>query len=132
MECTAGRGVNFQSHKRHQTIQTKVNLLSAFITPPPEKAAFFSQPWPGFGSSRKLLQGFPGGASGKEHFCQSRRLSDEGPSLGSGRSPEGGHGNSLQYSCLDSPMDGEAWKSIGSQSVRHNGSDGSIENFCSN
>ena len=27
-------------------------------------------------------------------------------------------------------MDGEAWKSIGSQSVRHSGSDGSIENFC--
>ena len=54
MECTAGRGVNFQTHKRHQMIQTKVNLLSAFITPPPEKAFFLSQPRPGFGSSRKL------------------------------------------------------------------------------
>ena len=28
---------------------------------------------------------------------------------GSGRSPGGGHGNPLQYSCLENPMDGEAW-----------------------
>ena len=26
-----------------------------------------------------------------------------------GRSPEGVHGNSLQYSCLENPMDKEAW-----------------------
>ena len=29
---------------------------------------------------------------------------------GSGRSPEGGHGNILQYSCLENPMDREAWR----------------------
>jgi len=29
---------------------------------------------------------------------------------GSGRSPGGGHGNSLQYSCLENPMDGGAWQ----------------------
>ena len=28
---------------------------------------------------------------------------------GSGRSPEGGHGNPLQYSCLENPMDRGAW-----------------------
>ena len=28
---------------------------------------------------------------------------------GSGISPEGGHGNPLQYSCLENPMDGGAW-----------------------
>ena len=27
-----------------------------------------------------------------------------------GRSPGGGHGNPLQYSCLKSPMDREAWQ----------------------
>ena len=27
-----------------------------------------------------------------------------------GRSPGGGHGNPLQYSCLENPMDREAWK----------------------
>ena len=32
--------------------------------------------------------------------------------LGSGRSPGGGHGNPLQYSCLENPMDmeGRAWQ----------------------
>ena len=28
---------------------------------------------------------------------------------GSGRSPGGGYGNPLQYSCLENPMDREAW-----------------------
>ena len=29
---------------------------------------------------------------------------------GSGRSPGGGHGNPLQYSCLENPMNREAWQ----------------------
>ena len=29
---------------------------------------------------------------------------------GSGRSPGGGHGNLLQYSCLENPMDKGAWQ----------------------
>ena len=29
---------------------------------------------------------------------------------GSGRSPGEGNGNSLQYSCLENPMDGGAWQ----------------------
>ena len=28
---------------------------------------------------------------------------------GSGRSPGGGHGNSLEYSCLENPVDRRAW-----------------------
>ena len=28
---------------------------------------------------------------------------------GMGRSPGGGHGNPLQYSCLENPMEGGAW-----------------------
>ena len=39
--------------------------------------------------------GFPGGTSGKEPACQSRRHRDKGSILGSGRSPGGGHGNPL-------------------------------------
>ena len=31
---------------------------------------------------------------------------------GSRRSPEGGNGNSLQYSCLENPMDRGAWRAI--------------------
>ena len=34
---------------------------------------------------------------------------DVGSIPGSGRSPGGGHGNSLQYSCLENPMDRGAW-----------------------
>ena len=39
-----------------------------------------------------------------------------------GRSPGGGHGNSLQYSCLENPMDRGAWRAtaIGSQRGGHN------------
>ena len=34
---------------------------------------------------------------------------DMGSIPGSGRSPGGGYGNPLQYSCLENPMDGGAW-----------------------
>ena len=38
---------------------------------------------------------------------------------GLGRSPGGGHGNPLQYSCLENPMDRGAWwaQFVGSQRV---------------
>ena len=36
-------------------------------------------------------------------------IRDMGSILGSGRSPGGGHGNPLQYSCLENPMDRGAW-----------------------
>ena len=34
---------------------------------------------------------------------------DAGSMPGLGRSPGGGHGNPLQYSCLENPMDRGAW-----------------------
>ena len=39
--------------------------------------------------------------------------------LGSGRSPEGGNGNPLQYSCLENPMENGRLQSIGSKRVEH-------------
>ena len=38
-----------------------------------------------------------------------------------GRSPGAGHGNPLQYSCLENPMDRGAWwvTAVGLQRVRH-------------
>ena len=41
---------------------------------------------------------------------------------GSGRSPGGGHGNPLQYSCLENPMEEEpgGLQSMGPQRVGHN------------
>ena len=35
---------------------------------------------------------------------------DAGLIPGLGRSPEGGHGNPLQYSCLENPMDRGTWQ----------------------
>ena len=37
-------------------------------------------------------------------------IRDVGLIPGSGRSPGGGHGNPLQYSCLENPMDRGAWR----------------------
>ena len=37
-------------------------------------------------------------------------IRDMGLIPGSGRSPEGGHGNPLQYSSLENPMDRGAWQ----------------------
>ena len=37
-------------------------------------------------------------------------LRDAGSIHGLGRSPGGGYGNPLQYSCLENPMDTGAWQ----------------------
>ena len=39
-------------------------------------------------------------------------VEDPGSVPGSGRSPGEGHGNPLQYSCLENPMDRGAWWAI--------------------
>ena len=49
--------------------------------------------------------GFPGGSEGKESAYNAGLERDTGSIPGSGRSPGGGHGNTLQYSCLKSPVD---------------------------
>ena len=56
--------------------------------------------------------GFPAGTSGKEPSCQWKRCKRHGSVPGLGRSPAGGHGNPLPYSCLESPMDRGAWRAI--------------------
>ena len=48
--------------------------------------------------------------SGKESARQCRRLPRSELIPGSGRSPGGGNGNSLQYSCLQNSMDRGAWQ----------------------
>ena len=54
--------------------------------------------------------GVPGGTSGEEHACQGwRQVRDLGSIPALGRSPRGGHGNALQYSCLGNSMDTGAW-----------------------
>ena len=51
--------------------------------------------------------GFPGGSDGK---ASAYDAGDPGSIPGSGRSPREGNGKPLQYSCLENPMDGEAWQ----------------------
>ena len=46
---------------------------------------------------------FLGGSMGKESLCNAGDKGDADLIPGSGRSPGGGHGNPLQYSCLESP-----------------------------
>ena len=55
------------------------------------------------------IYGLPGDASGKEPTTNAGHAGDVGSIPGSGRSPGGGNGNPLQYSCLENPMDREAW-----------------------
>ena len=50
--------------------------------------------------------GIPGGSVGKESACN---VGDLGSIPGSGRSPGGGHGHPLQYSCLENATDRGAW-----------------------
>ena len=45
----------------------------------------------------------------KNSPASARDIRDMGVIPGSGRSPGGGHGNPLQYSCLENPMDRGAW-----------------------
>ena len=49
---------------------------------------------------------FPGGSDGKGSACN---VGDLGLIPGSGRFPEEGNGNPLQYSSLGNPMDRGAW-----------------------
>ena len=50
-----------------------------------------------------ILQGFHGGSDHKSSACSEGDLA---LIPGLGRSPGEGNGNSLQYSCLENPMDG--------------------------
>ena len=64
--------------------------------------------------------GFPGGSESKASVYNA---GDLGSIPGLGRFPGEGNGNSLQYSCLENPMDGGAWcrlLSVGLQRVEHN------------
>ena len=58
----------------------------------------------------KIVLGFPGGSVVKNPPANAGDVRDTGSIPESGKSPGGGHGNSLQYSCLENPMDRGAWQ----------------------
>ena len=57
----------------------------------------------------KFAYVFPGGASSKESASNAGDIRDVGLIPGLGRSPGGGHGNPLQYSCPGNSLDRGAW-----------------------
>ena len=56
--------------------------------------------------------GFPSGSLVKNLLDNAGDTGDAVSVLGSGRSPAGGNGTPHQYSCLENPMDREAWRVI--------------------
>ena len=52
---------------------------------------------------------FPSGSAVKESTCNAGAVGDVGSIPELGKSPGGGNGNPLQYSCLENPMDRGAW-----------------------
>ena len=65
-----------------------------------------------------ITEGLPWWLNGKESACNA---GDTSSIPGSGRSPEEGNGNPLQYSCLRNPVDSGAWhlQFMGSLRVGH-------------
>ena len=57
-----------------------------------------------------FVLGFPGGSVVKNPSANAGDKRDGSLIPGLGRSPGGGHGNPLQYSCLGNPMDKGAWQ----------------------
>ena len=57
----------------------------------------------------RTLKGLPWLLSDKGSACDAGDSGDTGLIPGLGRSPGGGHGNPLQYSCLENTMDRGAW-----------------------
>ena len=57
-------------------------------------------PWRRHRLPTPVFLGFPDDSDGKESACN---VGDMGSIPGLGRSPGGGHGNPLQYSCLENP-----------------------------
>ena len=57
-----------------------------------------------------LFEKEAGWRSAKESACSEGNMRDVGLIPGLGRSPGGGNGNPLQYSCLGSSMDRGAWQ----------------------
>ena len=52
---------------------------------------------------------FPDDSVDKESACKAGDTGNMASILGLGRSPGGGYGNPLQYSCLGNPMDRGGW-----------------------
>ena len=89
LESTTDRGACRTSTRKESDMTEQLNNNSTFHY-----------------SKLHLLLGFSGGSEGKVSACN---VGDLGLIPGLGRSSGEGNGNPLQYSCLENPMDREAW-----------------------
>ena len=66
--------------------------------------------------------GFPGGTAVKNLPAKQELQKTQLPSAGSGRSPGGGNGSPVRYSCLANSMDRGSWQATdhGVQRLSHN------------
>ena len=86
--------------------------VSGLATAPPQRAIFWVWQGPGefiefLDSVGSALQGFPCGPVTKDSACNA---GDSGSTPGWERSPGEGNDNPFQYSCLENPMEKEAWQ----------------------
>ena len=90
--------------KSHYLVMTSLKSFHSIVKLCPQ--------WSSTSFARLFLGSFSGDASGKEPTCQGRGRKDAGSIPGLGGSPRGGHGNPLQCSCLEDPMDRGAWRAM--------------------
>ena len=95
-QCTL---VTFYFSQRLFILVLKSSLVWSMQAP--QAALVFFNVFPSFSED------FPRSLVGKESACNA---GDLGSILGLGRSPGGGNGNPLQYSCMENPMDRGAWR----------------------
>ena len=65
-----------------------------------------------FTDATSCSMGFPDGSVVKHPSANAEDTGDMGLIPGFGKSPWGGNGNSLQYSCLENPLDRGAWQAL--------------------
>ena len=120
MEDLDGRTSASLLRVRRHTDQTESwEILPLLVPEPLLQASCYARYFPC--GKRKLIAlsiylsnfGLPSGSVGKESACRAGDLGDMGLSPGLGRSPGRGHGNPLQCSCLEEPVDRGAWGTAG-------------------
>ena len=86
---------------RDITLLIKVHIVESMLFP---VVIYGCESWAIKKAERQRIDAFElwccGGSDGKELAC---KVGDLGSISGLGRSPGGGHGNPLQYSCLENP-----------------------------
>ena len=113
------RGVKLPKELEEWTSQAQHGLWSSRASSPwwlptsgGSVAATTAKSSPSYNLTRSLPRASQVVAVVKNPPASAGDIRDVGSFPESGRSPGGGHGNPLQYSCLENPMDRGAWWAI--------------------